>query len=166
MASVRSLLGLAAPLSTAALGVSFSLSRQHQEAACGGATGSQAAPKKKLTFPLPLPSSEGYVRPNDPRRLPPAAAGSNATAFDQRWSAWAYGAAGPAFARAAAPFEASNEWARVDDVNNRRAGSAKGSQNHAIEDALGVRAGAVPHYRMFLKKVRRKDPFSPPAPHR
>lgn len=42
-------------------------------------------------------------------------------------------------------------WLRVDNVRAKRAGNADGLQGHAIADSLGVRAGALTAYRMYVR---------------
>jgi len=90
----------------------------------------------------------GYVRPDDARRfVAPLTKATVPLSFVDKWEAWAHGPPppGPALAAALARFEGNAAWARVDDV-------LEGSRSSAISGSLGVRAKAIPLYRMYLKR--------------
>jgi acyl-coenzyme A thioesterase PaaI-like protein len=91
-------------------------------------------------------SQSGYKVPNDP---------NDPTTYLEQWQAWAYATPkDPALAAALAQFrvdQTGGGWDRVDDMAFRRSGFP-GDGSAAIAASLGVKAGAIPAYRMFLRR--------------
>ena len=68
-----------------------------------------------------------------------------------RWEAWSHTDPVDGTAKQTVSlFENSAEWQRVDDAVTRRMG-IRSLRGHAITHALGVKAGALPLYRMYMK---------------
>jgi len=102
----------------------------------------------------------GYKIPNDPRRdvgasTPAAAAAPGDFSYLEKWKAWAYAEpTDPALRAAFDQFcmdQTGGGWDRVDDMAFRRAGSP-GDGSAAIAASLGVKAGAIPAYRMYVRR--------------
>ena len=86
-----------------------------------------------------------YKIPNDPRRA--------LISYADKWEDWAYKTPDDVseVSTIFKEFESNPEWTRCDDTFSKRNGNPNISSSHAIVGSLGVRAGAIKSYRMYLK---------------